>query len=210
MKNYYILILLFTGCSFYNPEVTVTVKGLSPGSVTISSPSSYFNQSIHSEKSIEVNILKGETYSLEFKPIFYNQTCRFTSGAIISSNDLNVTVSPYLGILAKISSLIHREGYSIKSEYLYDLQNKLLSGSDPWIYNEDDIKFYLLGQISLGSISKKKKYDIPELDQYLTWEPENPLFDEWYKSVQSFYKNNRRFRVEIYDNGSYCGFEEVN
>ncbi|MGL1893772.1 MAG: hypothetical protein OCD02_19200 [Spirochaetaceae bacterium] len=211
MKSLSIFLFLLTSCSYYNQEVSVSVGGLSPGVLSISTIGSSETVIITDQKICQFTISKGEVYFVELQPLFYTLNSRFSYGAIVSSEDTDVTISSKLGVLSQVGTWIYNEGYSIEIENIYELKEKLNSVIDPWIYNVLDIKYYLLGDITIGSISKKRKYVIPELDLYKDWEPENSLFYTWYESVQCFYNstNNQFYRVEIYEDGSFCGFDEV-
>lgn len=212
MKVFFIVILLITclfSCELYSDSITVRVGGLSKGKVVLSGLDRYDEIIVCKEQVLDIKFCKGEVLYLTFFPIKNKILSRYPLGAIVDSNQDYITISPHLGPLTTLCNNLNKWKTEPDVIRVYLLKEKFLECDDPWIYYSEDINLYLLDKISIGSISKFKKLELNELSYLFAWIPENILFNSWYQSVQLFYNpiNGDTFRLEIHEDGSYCGFE---
>lgn len=215
MKYIFLLIieLLFClSCDIYFDYREIKIGGLANGKIILTSLSSYYEFLVVDFTEVDIRCIKGETYFVSFYPEVNNTLTRYPFGAIIDLDQDYVTLSPHLGHLTKICNKINRENAKPILINLFTLRDFFVESEDPWIYSTDDIALFLLDKISIGSITTLRKYNIPELNYLYNWKSENCLFHYWYPSIQSFHNisTGNTYRLEINEDGSYYGFEEVN
>lgn len=211
MKYIFLLLTVLSSCSFYVENREIIVAGVNNGTIVITSSDYYEKISRSDDSDLILYLSKGDTYYISFYPDFYGKESRFPYGAIIDLTKDFITVSPHLGILTEQCNNINISGNEIDFEVLSYLSEKFLQCEDPWIFIQDDIRLALLGEIGRGSISKWSLFDLSELDEYYNWFSENRLFNYWYPSIQSFYKQSENcfYRLQIFEDRSYIGFEET-
>ncbi len=215
MKYFFLFIieLLFClSCNLYLDSRDIKIGGLSKGKIVLSSINSYYEFLVEDTTEVEISCNKGEIYFVSFYPEINNNITRYPLGTIINLDQEFVTPSPHLGHLTKICNMINRESTTPNLINLYKLRDLFIDSEDPWIYSSEDISLFLLDKIGFGSITTLRKYNLPELNYLYTWNSENSLFCYWYPSIQFFYNFNSdyTYRLEINEDGSYYGFEEVN
>lgn len=213
MKSIYsVIILLLTGCEFYNLEIPARVTNISQGKLVVTSSESNKVITDIDSRNIRLNLKKGLVYSISYYREFGDTISRFPSGNIVKGGVRNINLSPYYGSVAEICNTIDVSGGEFKYNDITELKDFLLQQEDPWRLNKDDMYLYCKGDISIHSIRKERVIDLPELIAYKGWEPENVFFHKWYRSVQSFYDEDTHtiFRIEVFDDGSYHSFIDVN
>lgn len=215
MKNIFIVSIIsivLNSCNIYSETKIITVSGLSKGKVVLSSRDTYKEFLVNKQSTLNISCNKGETSFVTFYPEFAYSYSRYPYGAIIDLEEDFLTVSPHLGLVTMLCNHFNLHKISINPERIQLLRDRILQCDDPWIYNPNDVMLFLQGVISLGAVSKRKEFLIPELNYLYHWCPENHLLNSWYVSIHSFYNRNNGnvLRLEIYDDGSYCCFEELN
>lgn len=205
-------VLILAGCGLYSDKREIRVKNLGVGRVVISSSMEYIEIESPDSRDLVVDIQKGYLYSISFFPKKMDNYSRFPSGSLLYGESKTVCLSKSLGPLSLVYNNFHKNGYSFDNVCVERIIELLLKEEDPWIFYGSDIIQYVQGKIPLNLIRKKRVFDIPELELYKDWEPENPLFMFWYESLQKFYDpySERVLRLEIHSNGDFTSFIEVN
>lgn len=208
---FFVFIFLFS-CNFYMDSKFQTISGTDTGLIVITSSVSWREIFVTGKSSITFSMKKGEIYYVTYYSELNGRKSRYPLGAILDFERDVITLSPHIGLLTEECNKFNLAGKKINFNNVHDLEDLLLKCEDPWIYNREDIRLCLNDEIGVSSVSELKIVLIPELDLYYTWIPENKLFSRWYPSIQSFcdISGNRCFRVEIYNDGSFYGFEEIN
>lgn len=215
MKLFFLLIfvlLFINSCEIYMNNRDIKIGGLTDGYVVISSSNFYNEFIIEDVNELDFNFPKGEIIFVTYYPLINNRFSRYPLGAVIDLKKEYVTLSPHLGLLTKNCNNLNKLQVEFYKKNLYELVDLFLESDNPWIYSPYDINLFLLDKIRSSSITKYHKLDIPELNYLYGWDSENPLFYYWYPSIQFFYNKSSDiiYRVEIKEDGSYSGFEEVN
>lgn len=206
MKFIYIL-TFFTSCSFYSETYLANIPIVANGKVIISSNSVYREISVFSDD-IKIQLNKYEIIYISYYSYFGDSLTRFPVGCILKEGEKNIFFNANLGILTKCVNDIHALKGIVDNYNIEAIEELFLQVWDPWIYNQNDIKQYLLGNISINSVTSSRIFEIPALNYLYSWNYENPCFLKWYPSIQTFIneENEIVYRLEILNNGTYNGF----
>lgn len=201
-------VILLSSCSFYLDESTVTISNISKGVLVVTSSYNSFEMNLADLSELDITLEKGVVYYVTFYPILKSNISRFPLGGVITPGEKKLELKAELGPLTRACNILNLSSHFINHENVLDFKQVLEDGGDPWIYDIEDILFYLKDLISIHGIKRKRTFIIPDLDRYRSWIPENLLFSCWYSSIQNFYdpETESILRVEIDNSGEYNSF----
>lgn len=200
------VIFIFVSCSFYFDTYCLKIEGLQQGKIVASSNSLYYEIQVKGS-TVKLEVNKFEELFISYYPYFDGKLSRFPYGCCLTPGEKDVKFYKKLGILTQSANELHKGNIPILYKEIKSLTAIFNGISDPWNYKEEEVKMLLNSQISIPSLTTKSKFEIPELDFLMLWEPENPCLTYWYPMVLSFVNNNGdKYYLNIKDDGSYVGF----